>query len=956
MKKITFLILLLTFGLKISAQLYSSYKEMFLEAESYFLFEEYNEALPLYQQLLMEYPGNDNYNYKIGVCYLNNLYEKEKAISYLEKATQNINPKFKENSFKETGAPLDAIYYLGQAYMINEQLDQATETFKEFRAQADPEVYDLELVDAQIRSCEIAKELMSKPLDFNKKNIGERINTRFADHSAVVSRDRTKLVFISELQFYDAMFFSEKVNGQWSYPRNIVPELGVDGDVYPTALSSDGTEMYIYRNDEYEGNLYRSFYRNGRWTKIEKLNDNINTKYWESHASLSPDDNTLYFTSNRKGGYGDLDIYKSERTKEGTWGPPENLGPVINTRYNEETPFMTDDGLTLYFSSYGHYNMGGYDVFYSTLLNEEEGRWAVPINAGYPINTTDDDVFFLPVDNGNFVYYSRYDPDGYGKQDIYILDIFSETHPRKFEITGMLSMQDDSRIDEDLMLTLVNRGTKDTVAVTTTGPGGEFQFEAPRGQYEILVEGDSIETYSHFFTIPEDYVTGAFDLKTELVLEKAAFKPLEPDIKILDKIDVSDTVYYVDSDKPLKIRMKLEKDALLYINKFLDTTYVSTDTFEIGRRRFTYEYVPIPGKNILKLKMVDSDGNFSFKDIYIYYTPEKQAEEEEPEVLVDSLLLQTLKEWIDLAESDELKKFLRKIDLEKENIRTVEDLKRYIKENAPDAGIGEKELKDFFARVPELESGDILKELQKDQLDEINQFIKKLSKKARGDLLYVLENLDAGEEGIFTRGELFRYLVDQAVNHGYTIEDVIGLFDESEPEEMPRFIDQLKRMAEGGLKQALDDLDLEKENIRSLKDLYEYLMNHRDEYGYSQADILNLLAEYFDADYILGILRDLIELAEGELKEFLEALDPVAREIYTLAELFEYLMVASEFQEFTAREVVDLFMKYLTGKEIPEEIPEDKVGGAVWPWFIGGIGLLLILLILFLRREKKKEA
>ena len=181
--------------------------------------------------------------------------------------------------------------------------------------------------------------------------------------------------------------------------------LKVDQDLFPTSISKDGKTLYLYSSADYDGIIYTSKFENGTWSPLVKLNDNINTKYWESHATISHDDKKLYFTSNRKGTYGGLDIYVSKRDSTGDWGPAVNLGPVINTPYNEESPFLTSDDKTLFFSSRGHFNMGGYDIFYSTLL--DNGEWSVPLNVGYPLNTTDDDVFFNPKNEGYEGYIAK---------------------------------------------------------------------------------------------------------------------------------------------------------------------------------------------------------------------------------------------------------------------------------------------------------------------------------------------------------------------------------------------------------------------------------------------------------------------------------------------------------------------------------------------------------------------
>jgi len=431
-------ILINILSVPVKSQRDTDLRDVFLAAESYYLFEEFNEALPLYLRLHRHFPNNDNYNFKIGVCFLNDVYNKDKAVNYLKLAAENIDPNYKENNFKEEGAPLEVLYYLGNAYRINNELETAKKYYTMFLERIDPEVYDVKLVKEQLAACDAAENLMKKPIDFDAENLNKPLNTRFADKRAVVSGDETKLVFISELQFYDAIFYSEKVDGKWGYPRNIVPELGVDGDVYPTCLSYNGTELFIYRNDDFVGNLYHSRYINGKWTPLKKLNDNINTKYWESHASISKDGKSLYFSSNRKGGYGGLDIYKSEKQPNGEWGPAVNLGSKINSEYNDDTPFITESENKIFFSSYGHLNMGGYDIFMSK--KNDDGSWAEPINLGYPINTTDDDQFFMPLHEGQIAYMSRFTNEGNGRHDIYRFEIYSPDHPRLFPITGLIAV------------------------------------------------------------------------------------------------------------------------------------------------------------------------------------------------------------------------------------------------------------------------------------------------------------------------------------------------------------------------------------------------------------------------------------------------------------------------------------------------------------------------------------
>ncbi len=226
--------------------------------------------------------------------------------------------------------------------------------------------------------------------------------------------------------------------------------------------------------------------------QAEKLGENISTKYWESHACFSKDNQTLYFTSNRKGTTGGLDIYQSQRQADGKWGVPENLGTTINTRYNEETPFITEDGQTLFFSSYGHYNMGGYDIFYST--KDKNGNWGVPVNLGYPINTTDDDLFFQPVNNGFAGYHSRIEENSQGRHDLYYMDIYSANNPRMYIVTGFVRTEDGDTDLTSLEMFVIDPESGDTIKYSIPiDETGAFTLNLTQGDYALHFSGEGFE-------------------------------------------------------------------------------------------------------------------------------------------------------------------------------------------------------------------------------------------------------------------------------------------------------------------------------------------------------------------------------------------------------------------------------------------------------------------------------
>ena len=471
---------------QIKSQLYSGKQKMFLEAESYLLYNEYGEALPIYLELLSDQPDNAFLNYRVGICYINMPGRKDMAVKYLEKAIEDIDPRERRQTHRTTKAPPDALFHLGNSYHINYMFEEALEIYQRFRENLNQSVYSIEVVDEHIKASGNAIKSIRQPAYFISENLGERINTRCPETHPAISGDEKSLIFIRKMPFYDGIFYSVKSEkGEWSWPVEVTAQIGSDGDCHPVSLSHDGRELYLFKSDNQVGNLYVSQLVDGRWTPAIKLNRNINTLYWESHASLSGGGDTLYFTSNRPGGYGGLDIYYSVKGKNGEWGPAVNLGPEVNTAYNEDIPAITEDGRTIYFSSQGHHNIGGYDVFYSARRND--GTWSSPSNAGYGISTPDDDPFFTPVKNGNFAYLSKYDDEGFGEMDIYRYQIFSEINPRRFFLRGRIQWPPGIHPGAGARINVVDPVTRDTLFQGRPDLlSGEYEIPVGAGNLEVI--------------------------------------------------------------------------------------------------------------------------------------------------------------------------------------------------------------------------------------------------------------------------------------------------------------------------------------------------------------------------------------------------------------------------------------------------------------------------------------
>jgi hypothetical protein len=535
------LLTLVIFPVASSAQSSSEMKKIFSKAESYYLFEEYELANQLY--LLLDTTDNLNIKYKIGNCYLNIPGEKEKSIPYLESAVKSATYDSKTESFKEKRAPLDSYFSLSKAYLINNQLEKALNTLQTFDKLARETaskggMKNLAYIEQQIQACKNAIQYKANPVVFSKKSMGGDFNQGAINDNPAVSFDGNSMVYTEHRGMVNAIFYSKKERGKWQTPVEITAALNAGEDCSSCSLNSDGTELFLYKTDNYDGNIYSSNFVNGAWTPIKKLNKNINTKFYESHASISSDGKKLYFTSNRDGGQGNLDIYVSERDGTGDWGPAVNLGAAINTPYNEDSPFITKNDSVLYFSSEGHSSMGGFDIFKSQKIGN---TWKTPTNIGFPINTTDDDKFFQPVNNGQNAYYSM--TTDYKKKEIFYLGLGSTDVNQLFEIKGKFSLKDTIvAFDENYSIHLINKTSGDTIDVGYPNKyTGLYSFSVVPGQFRIFYKGFGYITQTVDTSILQDNPNLVLNIDVSLERDTSikSISPPPPPPIVYSKIDLT---------------------------------------------------------------------------------------------------------------------------------------------------------------------------------------------------------------------------------------------------------------------------------------------------------------------------------------------------------------------------------------------------------------------------------
>ncbi|MBK9390614.1 MAG: PD40 domain-containing protein [Bacteroidetes bacterium] len=925
-------------------------RNSFYEAESWILFEAYKDALPAYLKLIKSYPNNANFKYRIGQCYINTPGEKEKAVSYLEDAVKNINPDYKEGNFKEKGAPYDALYFLANAYRINNQLDKALETYRQFQKNLNSDIYDTAVVNLQIQSCLNAKELMSKPLFIKANNLGTFINEANSEFNPVVSDNEDILIYSKTEAFYDAILYSTKINGQWSGPINLNEILTVDRELFPTSISSDGKTLYLYSSLDFDGIIYTSTFTNGIWGLPVKLNDNINTKYWESHATVSHDNKKLYFTSNRKGSLGGLDIYVSKRDTAGDWGTPENLGPVINTVYNEESPFLSKDDKTLFFSSRGHFNMGGYDVFYSTLL--ENGQWSVPLNAGYPINSTDDDVFFKPVGQGYEGYYAIDKPQGFGKQDIYRIEIFSDQHPRKFTVKGFARIADlMSNKNDSIKISALNITDPNQILVVYSDPKtGEFTFELPHGNYKVTFEAEGGDKIVKDLSLPIDFVSDSL-LMGSTILPRTDF--------VADlRVESNKTITVAKGDS-LIIPLKVEPGSILTVEHWVGDSLLSTEKFVINDTVFTYKMMPAEGNNRIVFTLTDKFNNVTSTDVFI--TKEKEFTRQplvRPEYtrIISKKQIAALTGLLKNRSSGELTSVIDEANTSKHQFGTTDDLIAYLKEEAAKKSISPEEVDMLALKVALMDN--ILTQAAVDLM----------AKYATGEMKTILEGIDINELGLKSWTDLQEYVAKKSQGR-ITAEDLNKLANQILSGTDPAILVLREKIltysetSEQGniIRDAVAAVDLQNIKVRE-----KWLISFRTEV-IKRGLTINQFAELMLAISTVPdtsaeqFLNDLISNADEPLLSFLKSIDLRKEKIKTAKELLVFLLSEKNKGKYSEEELYKTISKLITSRNLPAETIREnqaaaKETGKLWVlWIVLGVTMLFFIFYINSKKKKKKQ-
>lgn len=318
------------------------------------------------------------------------------------------------------------------------QFEKALEAAKKFKLTKGLNEKSLKSADYRIKcfqfALDYAKQLGTSNYVFAPKNMGDSVNTSESEYFPSVTIDGKKLVFTRRIKNFNEDFFETNLlNRVWRKAAEIKGDVNTEFNEGAQNISQDGTMLFFTGCNFPQGqgscDLYYSLLINNVWTKPVSAGRNINTEYWESQPSLSPDKRTLYFTARDPSGFGGSDIFVSNMDDKGKWGVPFNLGKVINTTGNESCPFIHADNETLYFTSDGHTGYGGEDLFLSR--KDANGKWTTPVNLGYPVNTIENEGSLTIAADGITAYYASDRADTRGGLDIYTFQLRKEVQPTK---------------------------------------------------------------------------------------------------------------------------------------------------------------------------------------------------------------------------------------------------------------------------------------------------------------------------------------------------------------------------------------------------------------------------------------------------------------------------------------------------------------------------------------------
>ncbi|MEE4196220.1 MAG: OmpA family protein [Bacteroidales bacterium] len=505
------------------------------------------------------------------------------------------------------------VYFsLAQLEMMEQKFEQAEEHLEKYLAYKDIQPISRSQAERTLESCRFAIEATNNPVPFNPEDLGNNINTQYDEYWPTLTADEQTLIFTRLIpknlvdystndqetedqrtaneqalppgmrNVQEDFYISFKADGQWTEAVNAGKTINTAGNEGAQTITADGRTMYFTACNRTDGkgrcDIYKSVKTGSEWSVPENIGSPVNTAHWEAQPSISPDGKTLYFVSNRPGGIGQKDIWKSNLLPDGRWTPPQNLGKNVNTPGEEQSPFIHPDNQTLYFSSEGLIGMGGFDLFKVT--RQEDGTWTEPQNLGYPINSSYHEVGLIVNAAGNKAFFASDRLSNRGR-DLFAFDLYQEMRPKPVSYFKGIVFDADTEEKLEARFELINLEQNEVVMEAQSDKiTGEFLVCIPTdNDYALNVSKEGYLFYSDNFSLK-----GVREI-TDPFIKDVGLNPIKPGEKIILRNIFYATDSYELMDKSIaeldKLTRFLEENPALKIEISGHTDSVGTNEYNL---------------------------------------------------------------------------------------------------------------------------------------------------------------------------------------------------------------------------------------------------------------------------------------------------------------------------------------------------------------------------------------
>ncbi|MDP4211961.1 MAG: OmpA family protein [Bacteroidota bacterium] len=483
----------------------------------------------------------------------------------------------------EKAKAIDSIYFIDfdLSYSINlaglGQFQKALDAVNRFKSIPNLNESALKASAYRTKTYQFALDYAAKKnaddYKFEPQNMGDSINSAVSEYYPTIALDGNTLIYTRRVKGFNEDFFeSHRLPGGWSEAKALVGNINSNNNEGALNISQDGQWLIFTGCNFPDGfgscDLYISYLTPQGWSTPENLGKNFNTEFWESAPSLSPDKRDLYFTSNRPGGYGGNDIYVSHRRENGSWSPPENMGPSINTAGDESAPFIHADNMTLYFTSNGLPGYGGDDLF--MVRKTADGKWGEPENLGYPINTIENEGSLIVAADGKTAYYASDRADSRGQLDLYSFELRTDVRPaRTLWVKGKVFDQKTGKglpssvelIDLASKEVISNLQTDETGNYLTTLPiGKDYAFNVTRRGYLFFSGNFMLGKESPDSTYHIDIPLQPIEANASIVLKNIFFDVNQFDLKPASQVELGEVIRLLNENPQVSVQINGHTD------------------------------------------------------------------------------------------------------------------------------------------------------------------------------------------------------------------------------------------------------------------------------------------------------------------------------------------------------------------------------------------------------------